>query len=65
MNSLCLGWTGRNGSKIALFSPDVIKRLSIPRFLIALSKPNPFIRTPIEPTILALSTKILSAATAI
>ena len=61
----CSGTIGRNGSSMPLFLPAVNNRRSTPIFLINSSKPKPSIRTPIEPTILALFTNIWSAATAI
>ena len=56
------GFSGKNGSKIALLSPEVYNRLSIPIFSIALLKPNPEETTPIDPIIEALLAIISSAA---
>ncbi len=50
------GVSGENGSKKPLFSPDVCRRRSTPSLPIRPVKPNPSISTPIEPTMLALST---------
>ena len=58
------GFSGKNGSKIALLSPEVYNRLSIPIFSIALLKPNPEETTPIDPIIEALLAIISSAAQA-
>jgi hypothetical protein len=47
-----------------LLSPAVSSRRSTPSFSMVPVKPKPSISTPIEPTMLALSTNILSAAAA-
>ena len=58
------GRSGWNGSRIALRSPAVCTRRSIPKRAIASWKPKPAETTPIEPMIEAPSTQISSAAQA-
>jgi hypothetical protein len=47
-----------------LFSPAVISRRSTPNFSMSPVKPKPSISTPMLPTMLALSTNMLSVAAA-
>src|SRR5205085_3669392 len=61
---ICLSDCGLNGSRKPLFSPAVSKRRSTPSLSIRPVKPKPSISTPTEPTMLALLTRILSAAAA-
>jgi hypothetical protein len=55
---------GLNGSRKPLFSPAVSRRRSTPTLSITPVKPKPSMSTPMLPTMLALSTKISSAAAA-
>ena len=59
------GSSGRNGSSIALFSPAVWTRRSMPKRSISRLKPKLAETTPMEPTMDAGSAKISSAAQAI
>ena len=63
-SSFCFGSSGLKGSSMALLLPAVMSRRSTPSLSIRPVKPKPFISTPMLPTMLALSTKIWSAATA-
>ncbi len=54
--STCRGSSGENGSRNALFSPEVSTRRSTPSFCIVSTNPKLSISTPIDPTRLALST---------
>jgi len=47
---------GLNGSRKPLFSPAVSRRRSTPSLSMVPVKPKPSMSTPIEPTMLALST---------
>src|SRR5207248_7502226 len=52
----CFSSTGENGSRKALFSPEVRARRSTPSFSMVPVKPQPSMITPIDPMMLALST---------